>query len=273
MPSTSSQSDPAWKRTKRIGLTLCFMAFILLSTVAAKFVIEGPWLIDKTPRSERTEATIYFFLTELIFVAFAMALFFTGVTCLRKRTNAYLLRQFNQYILQTSPHGSGTTEFFHAGGRNPNQVGMPTMPGSNVGGGHINPVGGNINPQEERPFAYLPSLETSLLMNVEQNPNLVGCSKPPPYHIALYLPVPDDYSSTSSKDHKDDVHSHHTSPWISSTSCGVSGSNGNSGRAGGIEKTEDSDDEVEEGIPRRKRQKKDEEMARSETPPPPYGQI
>lgn len=67
--------DPGWRRTKRIGLTLCFMAFILLSTVAAKFVIEGPWLIDRQPRHERTEATIYFFLTELIFIVFAVGEF------------------------------------------------------------------------------------------------------------------------------------------------------------------------------------------------------
>lgn len=75
--------------------------------VAAKFVIEGPWLIDKSPRSERTEATIYFFLTEIIFVLFAMALFFAGVTCLRKRTNAYLLRQFNDYIMHSTPQTGG----------------------------------------------------------------------------------------------------------------------------------------------------------------------
>ena len=39
--SAHSIADPAWARTKLIGLTLCFLAFILLSTVAAKFVIEG----------------------------------------------------------------------------------------------------------------------------------------------------------------------------------------------------------------------------------------
>ena len=56
--------------------------------VAAKFVIEGPSLIDTSRRggisvgpgarpTSDQHATTYFFITELVFVAFAMALFFT----------------------------------------------------------------------------------------------------------------------------------------------------------------------------------------------------
>ncbi|ODN04360.1 Gamma-glutamyltransferase 5 [Orchesella cincta] len=104
----SLENDPSWACTKRVGLTLCFLAFILLGTVGAKFMIQGPGVID-TSRTGKAEAAAYFLFTELIFVAFAMALFFTGVACLRKRTNDYLLRQFNQYILNTSatPGGAG----------------------------------------------------------------------------------------------------------------------------------------------------------------------
>ncbi|XP_035714534.1 uncharacterized protein LOC110858561 isoform X3 [Folsomia candida] len=288
---TNSMVDPAWKRTKRIGLTLCFMAFILLSTVAAKFVIEGPWLIDKTPRSERTEATIYFFLTEVIFILFAMGLFFAGVTCLRKRTNAYLLRQFNEYILQTSPHGTGPMG-------SPNYFGRGTngeMSGIGIGGPSLQHqaahtggmMGMNPNIGGDRPFLgphYLPSLENHLInmhISVAESSNFVmsGLSKPPPYHIALYLPVPDELceitTSTGSKEatpepkpRQPQQHNSQSSSWISS--CLV---DNEETLKTDEDSADDDDNDGVEGRPRKKRRRDDDHDGRSETPPPPYGQL
>jgi hypothetical protein len=264
--SNTSINDPKWNRTKRIGLTLCFMSFVLLSTVAAKFVIEGPLLLDKSLRHERSEPTLYFFIIEFIFVLVAMALFFAGVTCLRKRTNAYLLRQFNQYIMQTS-HGEGG--FFDGTG---------TARGPAAPGNHHPMV---INPNQSNDRSFHPNfLPQNHLLNmhisVAESPNFLmsGLGKPPPYHIALYLPAPGEefeigpYTNANldgNNKNRVNPNNSQSSSWISS--CLADNDKTEE------EETTTEDEEGVEGKPKRKRKRNVEDSERPETPPPAYNQL
>lgn len=219
----SLDNDPGWACTKRVGLTLCFLAFILLGTVGAKFMIQGPGVID----TGKAEAAAYFLFTELIFVAFAMALFFTGVACLRKRTNDYLLRQFNQYIMNSSATtgvsggqigtipGQDAFDFEYYDGAHP-----PVGGGSPSSRGHHHHLHHNLHHGGFHGYRHHPSngslIEEGDFGNggeLAQSPHNFhgagpihypahygggsnaggrhGRSKPPPYHIALYLPLPE----------------------------------------------------------------------------------
>lgn len=209
-------------------------------------------------------------------------LFFAGVTCLRKRTNAYLLRQFNQYIMQTAPQSGESlespTEFF---GR----------PGNHSG------VAG-----EDRNFLPLENRLMNMHISVAENSSM-AC-KPPPYHIALYLPVPlDDVESLKEggenqgqgqgqcqgQGQNPQPQASHSSSWISS--CLADNENEENDadpdneNGSGSDKTEDhvedpDDDENtnREGRKRSKerkkksgkRRKREEDEERAETPPPPY---
>jgi len=317
--TNNSLIDPSWKRTKRIGLTLCFMAFILMSTVAAKFFIEGPGIIDKAPKSERTESAIYFFLTELIFVAFAMALFFTGITCLRKRTNAYLLRQFNQYIMQSSNangRNSSRRGYFDSdsptGGIRNSSPDDPSASTDRINSHVNNSLIGNVglhslhshhHIMDERSFHhlnhhphYLPPFDTHVMMNVgalESSRFTDGYAKPPPYHIALYLPAPDNQQQLSSERTKafesrdDNTKARRVRNGSGSRILGLCGieivtttdpeptSIVSSEASFLCEKTDESDEDDSDGIagrPEREKQKNETVGSRPETPPPPYGQ-
>lgn len=158
----------------------------------------------------------------------------------------------------------------------------------------------NLGP--ERPFLgphFLPSLENHLMnmhISVAESSNFVmtGLSKPPPYHIALYLPVPDEQCENPGSARKEEgsetifkngmsqnmqnqnpSHSQRSQPSSWMQSCLDEGEDGP--RNGKTD--EDADSEWDEGTsdrnlgedgPRRKRRRNNE---RPETPPPPYGQI
>lgn len=216
----SIENDPGWACTKRIGLTLCFLAFILMCTVGAKFLIQGPVVIDSS-RAGKAEAAAYFLFTELIFVAFAMALFFTGVACLRTRTNAYLLRQFNQYIMSSSSttavpggamngmqprHDAYDFEYYDETNPPPGGLGSPTR-GHHHHLHHSLHHGGFHHYRHHRSDGSLLEGEFGSGGDLSQSfhgagpihypphnsssSSRHGRSKPPPYHIALYLPLPE----------------------------------------------------------------------------------
>lgn len=193
-------------------------------------MIQGPGVID-TSRTGKAEAAAYFLFTELIFVAFAMALFFTGVACLRKRTNDYLLRQFNQYILSSSGTPAGPSGSATLGNIPP---GQDTYDFEYFDGSH--PAGGNGSPSRAHHHhlhhnlhhggfhAYRHHRSNGSLLeegdfgsgDLAGNFNGAGPihypahygnsssssryarSKPPPYHIALYLPLPEGMGGASS---------------------------------------------------------------------------
>jgi hypothetical protein len=103
-----------------------------------------------------------------------------------------------------------------------------------------------------------------------------GYSKPPPYHIALYLPVPDDQNTLGKG--KDSVDKGNNRISSGSRVSGVDQDHhiSQSAEASFVcDKTDESDEEDgdEESGPDRKKQRKDEDEERCETPPPPYGQI
>ncbi|CAL8123127.1 unnamed protein product [Orchesella dallaii] len=315
----SLENDPSWACTKRVGLTLCFLAFILLGTVGAKFMIQGPGVID-TSRTGKAEAAAYFLFTELIFVAFAMALFFTGVACLRKRTNDYLLRQFNQYILNTSATpgaaggamggipGQDAYDFeYYDGGIPPSASSM--IPGA--GSPNRNPHhhhhhhahhGGFHNYRHQRsvgslmeegdygegdlasppnfhgagPIHYPPHYNGSNGGNSSRH----GRSKPPPYHIALYLPLPEGMGGGSSPEESRSGNNNYDQDGNKSSKSGdaigfidsssvkdaqdagavvnYSGSNSNDNRDSNADGNGDGNHHQDN---------------RSETPPPPYEQL
>jgi hypothetical protein len=192
------------------------MGAILLGTVAVKFLIEGPGLIDTTRRGATQETAVYFIFTEIGFLTFALALFITGVACLRKRTNAYLLRQFNQHLLHTSRNESRSTPL------NSDDLFLDT-PGDEESGGSL------THANDESPFTNLHhhpeglSPITTPVHNCVFHSALITSGsgrrghrllsdgrpprrcphfhnsaaaaqllkqQPPPYNVALYLPLP-----------------------------------------------------------------------------------
>lgn len=320
----SLEQDPGWACTKRVGLTLCFLAFILLGTVGAKFMIQGPGVID-TSRTGKAEAAAYFLFTELIFVAFAMALFFIGVSCLRKRTNDYLLRQFNQYILSSSsvPAGSGRgTHGNLAPGQEPYDYeyyeGTHHPPGSNGSpsrghhhhlhhtvhhGGfhHYRHHRSNGSLLEEGEFGSAADLAQSQHSFNGAGPihypahygngsNNSRRSKPPPYHIALYLPLPEGMGGSSPIEDNNANTSNPLSDGKSSKLIGASDGIGfidsssikdAQDAAGGnnvhyIGSLESSTNENRDSSSRNTGAgagDTNDESRRSETPPPPYEQL
>lgn len=219
--------------SKQLGLTLCFMGFILLCTVAGKFIIEGPGVIDASRRPVSGVSTIggskrtlsFFFVSELIFLVFALGLFLTGVTCLRKRTNAYLLRQFRQHIINArnpevsieNPGGESSRATTSSGttliSMSEDEVGSTVENGAETalnfyetenmarygtrraGRSHRYFPDGLAPPgRNRRCYNYNYGCHQALLSN----------QKPPPYDVALYLPLPPSSRPISTEIDKDD---------------------------------------------------------------------